>query len=129
MFSVEQAKQMAAKLKASLELREHKISYSSALEMVSHQLGFRDWNTAVAMLRPQPPSLKFSSVSPYPSCEFLISEKRRSSILNFSHSALSLSTGLNLTFPCIWVLSAMVCSCIFLNTTVMRAPAQPYLSQ
>ncbi|MEN0579895.1 glyoxalase superfamily protein [Phytobacter palmae] len=66
MFSVEQAKQMAAKLKASLELREHKISYSAALEMVSHQLGFRDWNTAAAMLRPQPPESQIQFSKPIP---------------------------------------------------------------
>lgn len=53
MFSIEQAKQMAAKLKASLALRDHKISYSTALETVSHQLGFRDWNTAAATLPQQ----------------------------------------------------------------------------
>lgn len=40
MLSIEQAKQMAAKLKSSLEMRGHKISYSAALETVSQQLGY-----------------------------------------------------------------------------------------
>lgn len=53
MLSIEQAKNMAAKLKASLERRDQKISYATALETVSHQLGYRDWNTAVAMLPTQ----------------------------------------------------------------------------
>ncbi|MGY5956466.1 glyoxalase superfamily protein [Kosakonia sp. BK9b] len=66
MFSIEQAKQMAAKLKASLALREHKISYSIALEMVAHQLGFRDWNTAAATLSPEisPSQIHFNTSIP-----------------------------------------------------------------
>lgn len=66
MISIEQAKQMAAKLKASLELRDHKISYSIALETVAHQLAFRDWNTAAATLLPQisPPQIYFSKPIP-----------------------------------------------------------------
>ena len=66
MFSIEQAKHMAAKLKASLALHEQTISYSTALEMVSHQLGFRDWNTAAASLRPQVPEsqIQFSKSIP-----------------------------------------------------------------
>ncbi len=66
MLSIEQAKQMAAKLKSSLELRDHKISYSTALETVSHQLGYRDWNTASATLSPQvlEPKIHFSKTIP-----------------------------------------------------------------
>ncbi|UXY12714.1 glyoxalase superfamily protein [Kosakonia sp. ML.JS2a] len=66
MISIEQAKQMAAKLKASLELCDRKISYSIALETVAHQLGFRDWNTAAATLPPQisPSQIHFSKPIP-----------------------------------------------------------------
>ncbi len=85
MISIEQAKQMAAKLKASLELCDQKISYSIALETVAHQLGFRDWNTA-ATLPHRFPHLKFISVSRYPFCAYLMSGKHRSSIWNFCHS-------------------------------------------
>ncbi|MFE4108845.1 glyoxalase superfamily protein [Kosakonia sp. YIM B13611] len=66
MFSIEQAKQMAAKLKASLELREHKLSYSTALETVAHQLGFKDWNTAAATLPPQIPQSQIQFSKPIP---------------------------------------------------------------
>lgn len=64
--SIVQAKQMAAKLKYSIELREHKISYSAALETVSHQLGFRDWNTAAATLHPQMPQSGVHFSKPIP---------------------------------------------------------------
>jgi catechol 2,3-dioxygenase-like lactoylglutathione lyase family enzyme len=50
MFSIEQAKQMAKRLRASLEARNQEASHSTALELVAHQLGFKDWNTASAML-------------------------------------------------------------------------------
>ncbi|MEN4752944.1 glyoxalase superfamily protein [Pseudomonas sp. Ps21-P2] len=50
MFSIEQAKQMAKRLRASLEARNQEASHSTALELVAHQLGFNDWNTASAML-------------------------------------------------------------------------------
>lgn len=50
MISIEQAKQMAKRLRASLEARNQEASHSTALELVAHQLGFKDWNTASAML-------------------------------------------------------------------------------
>ena len=55
MFSIEQAKQMAKQLRASLEERNQSLSHSTALELVAQQLGYKDWNTASAMLpRPIP---------------------------------------------------------------------------
>lgn len=53
MFSIAQAKLMATKLRAELASREVTISHSAALEIVSQQMGFRDWNTASAKLAPQ----------------------------------------------------------------------------
>ena len=53
MFSIEQAKRMAATLRAQLASRDVTLTHSSALEIVSQQLGFKDWNTASAKLSPQ----------------------------------------------------------------------------
>lgn len=53
MQSVEQAKKMAKALRASLESRQIPISHAVALELVAQQLGYKDWNTASALL-PQP---------------------------------------------------------------------------
>lgn len=50
MFSIEQAKQMAKRLRASLESRNQAVTHSTALETVAHHLGYKDWNTASAML-------------------------------------------------------------------------------
>ncbi|EJN22514.1 hypothetical protein PMI35_04857 [Pseudomonas sp. GM78] len=55
MFSIEQAKQMAKQLRASLEERNQSLSHSTALELVAQQLGYKDWNTASAMLAPAAP--------------------------------------------------------------------------
>lgn len=66
MFSIEQAKQMAKKLRASLESRNQTVSHSAALETVAHQLGYKDWNTASAML-PQEvtqPAMTFDKAIP-----------------------------------------------------------------
>jgi len=52
MFSIEQAKLMATKLRNSLESRNVTIPHSSALEIVAQQLGYKDWNTAAARLDP-----------------------------------------------------------------------------
>jgi catechol 2,3-dioxygenase-like lactoylglutathione lyase family enzyme len=52
MFSIEQAKQMAKQLRASLEELNQGLSHSTALELVAQQLGYKDWNTASAMLPP-----------------------------------------------------------------------------
>lgn len=52
MFSIEQAKLMATKLRNSLESRNVTLPHSSALEIVAQQLGYKDWNTAAARLDP-----------------------------------------------------------------------------
>lgn len=53
MISIEQAKQMAKRLRASLEIRNQRVPHSTALELVAQQLGYKDWNTASAMLPPE----------------------------------------------------------------------------
>ncbi|MDN7141940.1 VOC family protein [Pseudomonas sp. JQ170] len=66
MFSIEQAKQMAKRLRASLESRNQAVTHSTALETVAHQLGYKDWNTASAIL-PQEntqPAITFDKTIP-----------------------------------------------------------------
>ena len=50
MISIEQAKQMAKRLRTSLEAQAQSVPHSTALELVAQQLGYKDWNTAAAML-------------------------------------------------------------------------------
>jgi len=40
MFSIEQAKQMAKRLRASLDARNQDVAHSTALELVAQQLGY-----------------------------------------------------------------------------------------
>jgi len=57
MLSILKAKQMAKHLRASLEQHHQPVSHSTALELVAQQLGYKDWNTASALLpeeHPQP---------------------------------------------------------------------------
>ena len=57
MISIEQAKQMARRLRASRELLAQELTHATALETVAHLLGYKDWNVASAMLpdeNPQP---------------------------------------------------------------------------
>lgn len=83
MLSIEQAKQMAAKLKASLELQDYKISYSTALETVSHQLGYRDWNTASATLPAQIPESQIHFSKTIPILRIFDERKAREFYLEF----------------------------------------------
>ena len=50
MFTIEQAKHMAKRLRTSLSACNYEIPHSAALELVSQQLGYKDWNTASALL-------------------------------------------------------------------------------
>ena len=57
MLSILKAKQMAKHLRASLEQHHQPVSHSTALELVAQPLGYKDWNTASALLpeeHPQP---------------------------------------------------------------------------
>ncbi|WP_207894502.1 glyoxalase superfamily protein [Tamaricihabitans halophyticus] len=49
-MTVEAAKAAARALRADLADRDFPISHSTALELVAHQLGLQDWNTASAIL-------------------------------------------------------------------------------
>ena len=51
----DQAKERARQLRRDLAARNVTISHSQALERVAAELGFRDWNTAVARLSNDPP--------------------------------------------------------------------------
>jgi catechol 2,3-dioxygenase-like lactoylglutathione lyase family enzyme len=66
MYSIEQAKQMATKLRASLQAHNQQLSHCAALEVVAQQLGHRDWNTASAQLRKgvAPPAITFERAVP-----------------------------------------------------------------
>lgn len=84
MLSIEQAKQMAAKLKSSLEMRSHKISYSAALETVSQQLGYKDWNTAsAALLPPVVPQPQIHFIKTIPILRMFDERKAREFYLEF----------------------------------------------
>jgi catechol 2,3-dioxygenase-like lactoylglutathione lyase family enzyme len=50
MSSITSAKQMAKALRTSLAAQQHEITHSAALELVAQQLGYKDWNTASAVL-------------------------------------------------------------------------------
>ncbi|MEH3077115.1 MAG: glyoxalase superfamily protein [Quadrisphaera sp.] len=57
---VETAKAAARALRKDLSARGVDLTHSAALELVAHQLGHRDWNTASALLAPgeEPPQLR-----------------------------------------------------------------------
>lgn len=61
MTSIAQAKHMAKRLRAQLAARDLELTHSAALELVADQLGYKDWNTAVANLvdAPDPATLRF----------------------------------------------------------------------
>ena len=46
--TLQNLKSQAKRLRASLQLDGQSISHSKSLELVAHQMGFRDWNTLFA---------------------------------------------------------------------------------
>lgn len=50
--TLDQAKGAARTLRTSLATLDMPITHSQALELIAHQLGYRDWNTAHAALTP-----------------------------------------------------------------------------
>jgi catechol 2,3-dioxygenase-like lactoylglutathione lyase family enzyme len=50
MVTIEQAKQMAERLHASLQAHHQVVPWREVLELVAQQIGFKDWSTASAML-------------------------------------------------------------------------------
>lgn len=66
MLSVEHAKKMAKALRTSLGSHSSSITHAAALEIVAHQLGYKDWNTAAALLprENKPSAIQFDSAIP-----------------------------------------------------------------
>ncbi|WP_136475623.1 glyoxalase superfamily protein [Pseudomonas sp. DG56-2] len=55
MLSIEKAKRMAKRLRSALQASDHEVSHANALELVARQLGYKDWNTAAALLPAEAP--------------------------------------------------------------------------
>ncbi|WP_416896287.1 MAG: glyoxalase superfamily protein [Minwuia sp.] len=53
--TIENAKAQAKRLRQDLNARGVEIGHGQALEMISHQLGYRDWNTLHAAIGNRPP--------------------------------------------------------------------------
>jgi hypothetical protein len=53
--SLEELKQQARRLRDSLEAAGTPVGHSKALELLAHQLGYRDWNTLHAAVGNRPP--------------------------------------------------------------------------
>ncbi|WP_271407763.1 glyoxalase superfamily protein [Pseudomonas sp. Q1-7] len=66
MPSINQAKQMAKRLRALLAARDHPLPHSAALELVANQLGYKDWNTASATLPEEPAPQDIAFERPIP---------------------------------------------------------------
>jgi len=65
MFSPDQAKSMAKKLRDALAAEGNDIPHAKALELVAKSLGFSDWNTATATLtNAAPKNIEFTGCSP-----------------------------------------------------------------
>jgi catechol 2,3-dioxygenase-like lactoylglutathione lyase family enzyme len=83
MFSIEQAKQMAKRLRASLATHHQQIPHSAALELVAHQMGYKDWNTASAMLPQEHPQPAITFDKPIPILRSFDETKAREFYLDF----------------------------------------------
>ncbi|OKA20870.1 bleomycin resistance family protein [Pseudomonas versuta] len=83
MISIEQAKQMAKRLRASHELRQQPMTHAMALETVAHQLGYKDWNTASAMLPCEDPVPAITFYKAIPILRMFDEAKAREFYLDF----------------------------------------------
>ncbi|VVN71977.1 glyoxalase superfamily protein [Pseudomonas fluorescens] len=83
MFSIEQAKQMAKRLRASLETRNQALPHSTALELVAQQLGYKDWNTASALLPQENTPTAITFDKPVPILRMFDEIKAREFYLDF----------------------------------------------
>ncbi|MFJ4144395.1 glyoxalase superfamily protein [Pseudomonas sp. NPDC089734] len=83
MFSIEQVKQMAKRLRASLAAQHQEFSHSAALELVAQQLGYKDWNTASAMLVQDSPPPAIAFDKPIPILRMFDETKAREFYLDF----------------------------------------------
>ena len=70
MTAIVEAKAQARRLRQALAARAIALPHAAVLELVAAQLGFRDWNTAVAALQPAPahtasaPAVRFTETIP-----------------------------------------------------------------
>lgn len=83
MISIEQAKQMAKRLRASLQAHDQQAYHSMALELVAHQLGYKDWNTAAALLPAQVPQTAVTFTKAIPILRMFDETKAREFYLDF----------------------------------------------
>ncbi|CAM3307159.1 glyoxalase superfamily protein [Pseudomonas floridensis] len=83
MSSIENAKQMAKRLRALLEARGKSMSHSEALELVAAQLGHKDWNTASALLPHETTPSAIAFKSPIPILRMFDEAKAREFYLDF----------------------------------------------
>lgn len=83
MISNEQAKQMAKRLRVSLQAHSPALSHAAALELVAQQLGYKDWNTAAALLPPDTPPAAIRFDKPIPILRSFDEAKAREFYLGF----------------------------------------------
>lgn len=83
MISIEQAKQMAKRLRTALQVHDHSMPHAAALELVAQQLGYRDWNTASAMLPQAPDATTVTFDKPIPILRSFDEAKAREFYLDF----------------------------------------------
>lgn len=83
MISIEHAKQMAKRLRASMEARNQELTHATALELVAQQLGYKDWNTAAATLPRQSPARAITFDKPIPILRMFDETKAREFYLDF----------------------------------------------
>jgi catechol 2,3-dioxygenase-like lactoylglutathione lyase family enzyme len=83
MLSILKAKQMAKHLRASLEQHHQPVSHSTALELVAQQLGYKDWNTASALLPEEHPQAAVTFDKAIPILRMFDEAKAREFYLDF----------------------------------------------
>ena len=83
MISIEHAKQMAKRLRAVLQARGQEVTHSTALELVAQQLGYKNWNTASALLLQETTPTAITFESPIPILRMFDEAKAREFYLDF----------------------------------------------
>ena len=83
MLSIEQAKQMARSLRASLQARNQEVTHGIALELVARQLGYKNWNTASARLPDESAAPAVTFDRPIPILRMFDEAKAREFYLDF----------------------------------------------
>ncbi|WP_025126665.1 glyoxalase superfamily protein [Pseudomonas sp. PH1b] len=83
MFSIEQAKQMAKRLRSALAAGNQQVSHVTALELVARQMGYKDWNTAAASLPRPDAEASISFERPIPILRMFDEAKAREFYLDF----------------------------------------------